>query len=130
MTLFDRLIALTLPFVPKPIVRKFANRYIAGETIDDALRVVANLNQRGIRATMDVLGEDIHNFEQARKAAAEYVRLLDEIHNRKLDANVSIKLTQFGLKIDRKACVELVDNLVRHAKAVGSFVRIDMEDSS
>src|SRR5262245_7437724 len=130
MALFDRLIALTLPFVPKPIVRKVANRYIAGETIEDALRVVASLNQRGIRATMDVLGEDIHNLDQARRAASEYVRLLDEIHNRKLDANVSIKLTQFGLKIDRKACVELVDSLVRHARSVGSFVRIDMEDSS
>src|SRR5580704_6875127 len=103
MSLFDRLIALTLPFVPKSIVRRIANRYIAGETIEDALRVAAGLNKSGIRATMDVLGEDIHTLDQARKACNEYTRLLDEIHARQIEANVSIKLSQFGLKLDKKA---------------------------
>jgi len=130
MTLFDRVVAFTLPAVPKPLVRKVANRYIAGETMEDALRVAAALNHRGIRATMDVLGEDIHRIEQSRLAAAEYMRLLENIYQRKIDANVSIKLTQFGLKVDRRICVELVGTLIRRAKEFGSFVRIDMEDSS
>jgi len=130
MTLLDRLIALTLPLVPKPVVRKVSNRYIAGETAADALRVAESLNARRIRATMDILGEDIHQIDQARRAQDEYVKLLDEIHRRKVDANVSIKLSQFGLKIDKTACVNLVDGLVRHARDLNNFVRIDMEDSS
>src|SRR5262245_1828329 len=130
MTLLDRLIALTLPLVPKPIVRKVSGRYIAGETPADALRVAENLNARGIRATMDILGEDIHQIEQARRAQDAYMQLLAEIHRRKVDANVSIKLSQFGLKLDETVCGELVDGLVRHARELNNFVRIDMEDSS
>ena len=130
MTLLDRLIALTLPLVPKPIVRKVSSRYIAGETPADALRVAENLNARGIRATMDILGEDIHQIEQARRAQDAYMQLLAEIHRRKVDANVSIKLSQFGLKLDKTVCVELIDGLVRHARELNNFVRIDMEDSS
>jgi proline dehydrogenase len=130
MTLFDRLIALTLPLVPKPIVRKVSSRYIAGETAADALRVAESLNARGIRATMDILGEDIHQTEQARRAHDAYMQLLDEIQRRKVDANVSIKLSQFGLKLDKSVCVDLVDGLVRHARELNNFVRIDMEDSS
>jgi len=130
MTVVDRLIALTLPLVPKSVVRKVANRYIAGESMDDAIRVAAALNTLGIRATMDVLGEDVHRFEQAQAAADEYTRLLEEIHRLQLDANVSIKLTQFGLKVDKRDCYELVDALLRRAASLRNFVRIDMEDSS
>jgi len=130
MTLLDRLIALTLPLVPKPIVRKVSSRYIAGETATDALRVAEGLNARGIHATMDILGEDIHQIDQAHRAQKAYMDLLDEIHRRKVDSNVSIKLSQFGLKIDKNVCVDLVDQLVGHARELNNFVRIDMEDSS
>ena len=130
MTLLDRLIALTLPLVPKPIVRKVSSRYIAGETATDALRVAEDLNARGIHATMDILGEDIHQIDQAHRAQKAYMDLLDEIHRRKVDSNVSIKLSQFGLKIDKNVCVDLVDQLVGHARELNNFVRIDMEDSS
>jgi proline dehydrogenase len=130
MTVLDRVIAHTLPIVPKPIVRKVANRYIAGETLEEALPVAAGLNQKGIRATLDILGEDVHNLDQARLEATSYLQLLEEIHRRRLDANVSIKLTQFGLKVDPQTCLELTDRLVRRAGELGNFVRIDMEDSS
>jgi proline dehydrogenase len=130
MTVVDRLVALTLPLVPKSIVRRVANRYIAGESMDDAIRVVTGLNKLGIRATMDVLGEDVVRLEQAQAAAGEYTRLLEEIHRLGLDANVSIKLSQFGLKVDKRDCYELVDALVRRAAGFQNFVRIDMEDSS
>ena len=130
MTLLDRAIARTLPAVPKGIVRRVANRYIAGETVDDALGVVAGLNQRGIRATLDILGEHIHNLDQARRAGEGYVALLDAIDRRKLDANISIKLTQLGLKVDFQTCFDLTNRLVGHAGELKNFVRIDMEDSS
>src|SRR5262249_20964410 len=130
MTILDRLIALTLPLVPKPIVRKVSSRYIAGETAADALRVAESLNARGIRATMDILGEDIHQIEQARRAHDDYMQLLDEIHSRKVDSNVSVKPSQFRLQLDKAGCVDLVDRLVRHARELNNFVRIDMEDSS
>jgi proline dehydrogenase len=130
MTLLDRAIASTLPLVPKGIVRRVANRYIAGETVDEALGVVARLNERGIRATLDILGEHIHNLDQARRAATGYVGLLDDIARRKLDANISIKLTQLGLKVDPSACFDMTAQLVGHANELKNFVRIDMEDSS
>jgi len=130
VTLLDRAIARTLPAVPKGIVRRVANRYIAGETVDDALRVVAGLNQRGIRATLDILGERIHNLDQARRAAVGYIGLLDAIDGGRLDANISIKLTQLGLKVDFATCFDLTNRLVQHAGELKNFVRIDMEDSS
>src|SRR5262245_33328155 len=113
MTFVDRAIAFTLPAVPKPIVRKISGRYIAGETVDQALTVAAGLNNRGIRATLDILGEDIYRLEQAHRAVNAYIQLLEEIGRRKLDANISIKLTQLGLKVDTEVCLELTDRLLR-----------------
>ena len=130
MALLDRAIAHTLPFVPKAIVKKVANRYIAGETLDDALRVAAGLNERGMRATLDILGEDIHNLDQARRAVNGYLQLLEQVDRRKLNTNLSVKLTQVGLKVDAGACLELTEGLVRRAQELNDFVRIDMEDSS
>ncbi len=130
MTLFDRVIARTLPAIPKSIVRRVANRYIAGETVGEALRVVAGLNERGIRATLDILGEDIHNLEQAQRAIDGYIHLVEQISRQKVEATISIKLTQLGLKVDPQACMEMADRLVRRARELNNFVRIDMEDSS
>jgi proline dehydrogenase len=130
LTFVDRVIARTLPAVPKSVVRRVANRYIAGETVDDAMRAVARLNERGIRATLDILGEHIHNLDQARTAAGEYMVVLEEIARRKTDSTISIKLTQLGLKMDAAACFDLTERLVRRARELNNFVRIDMEDSS
>src|SRR5215471_17424894 len=105
MSLLNHIIARTLPVVPKAIVRPVAKRYIAGETTDDALRVAKSLNARGIRATLDILGEHIRNLEQARKAVEEYLQLLEEIARRQVDSTISIKLTQLGLKVDTTACL-------------------------
>ncbi|HLH30043.1 MAG TPA: proline dehydrogenase family protein, partial [Terriglobia bacterium] len=88
------------------------------------------LNARGIRATLDILGEHIHTLEQARTAVDEYSHLLKEIARRQVDSTISIKLTQLGLKIDSRVCLDLAHRLVRHAKELNNFVRIDMEDSS
>src|SRR5262245_44838845 len=130
MTLLDRVIAQMLPLVPKGIVRRVANRYIAGETTEDALRVVAGLNAAGFRATLDILGEHIHSMDQAHRAIEEYLRLLEEIAVHRVDSTISIKLTQLGLKLDVRACLQMARRLVRRASELNNFVRIDMEDSS
>ena len=126
----NKLISLTLPFVPKPIVGVFSRPYIAGEHMSDAVRVVRELMAEGACATIDVLGEEVKDREKARNALANYMRVLDVIQEEKLDANISIKLTQLGLKIDKEFCFENIRTLVEAAKNHGNFVRIDMEDSS
>jgi len=96
----------------------------------DAIRVARNLNVKGFRATMDILGEDVHRLDQARDAAESYRTLLSEIHRAKIDSNVSVKLTQLGLKVDTRECLALAESVLTRAKEFGNFVRIDMEDSS
>lgn len=130
MNLLNRLIVSTLPAVPRPVVRYFAGRYIAGEELPDAVRVVRGLNGRGVMATLDVLGEHITRKEEASAARDMILSVLDAISRERLDSNVSVKLTQLGLQLDRSFCLENVRSIVQRAADQGSFVRIDMEDSS
>jgi proline dehydrogenase len=126
----DHLIARTLPFVPRPIVRHFAGRYIAGESLADAVRVLRELNGEGYMATLDVLGEEVRSRSLAAGAVQEYLSVLRSIQQERLDSNISVKLTQLGLKIDPDFCLDNTRTLVRQAETQGNFVRIDMEDSS
>ena len=122
-----------IPFVemlPKPVVRRFAWRYIAGETLEDAVRVVKDLNRKRLMATLDVLGENVSSEEASLKAAAQSEQVLHSINRERLDANVSIKPSQFGIKIDAAFCYANVRRLVEIAREYSNFVRIDMEDSS
>ena len=125
----DRAVVRLLPAIPKPIVRKVSNRYIAGATLDDACRVVSKLNAQGKMATIDVLGEHLENAEQARALVDEYDAVFDVIEENDLDSNVSIKLTALGLAIDRDLALENAEEVVKHAAESGNFVRIDMEES-
>ena len=128
--MLDRAIVRVLPAVPRSVVRRVAAPYIAGPTLDDARRVVSGLNAAGMRATVDVLGEEIAEPHEAEAIAQSYHAALEAIAADGLDANVSIKLTGFGLKLDPELSRTLVGELVRDADARGIFVRIDMEDSS
>lgn len=128
--LFHRVVVLLLPLVPRAIVGRVASRYIAGESLDDAVRVVRELNQRGFKGTIDVLGEDVTDLSQADAAADAYAELVERIHAERLDTGVSLKLTQFGLRLDEGRCRENLLRVVRAAAERGIFVRIDMEDSS
>jgi proline dehydrogenase len=125
----DRLIATSLPVVPKPLVRHFADRYMAGETLEDALATVASLNRIGAVATVDVLGEFIHERSQALRTADEYVALLDAIAREQLDSTVSVKLSALGLEFDPDLALELVTRVVEVAAGHSNRVRIDMEHS-
>jgi proline dehydrogenase len=130
VSVLDRLVAATLPITPKFVVGRVARRYIAGETIDDAVRVIRELNEKGVTATVDVLGEFITDFSEAKATADEYGRMLDAIVREKLQANLSIKLTAWGLGLDEKACRGLVRDLaVRIAVLPKGFLRIDMENT-
>ncbi|HEV8102800.1 MAG TPA: proline dehydrogenase family protein [Gaiellaceae bacterium] len=126
----DRTIVRLLPAVPRPVVQRLSARYIAGSTIDDAARVVDELNGQGKLATVDVLGEEITNAGEARAIAGQYHHLLARIDDDDLDSNISIKLTALGLDLDLGLCRENLEAVVRDAKERQSFVRIDMEDSS
>ena len=128
--ILDRTIARVLPAVPKPLVHKLAERYIAGSTLEDACGVVKTVNAQGKLATIDVLGEEITRDEEARAIAGAYLDVFETIERQGLDSNVSIKLTALGLKLDYELCRENLEAVVRDAARRGNFVRIDMEDSS
>jgi proline dehydrogenase len=130
VAVLDRAIVRLLPAVPKPVVRRIADRYIAGTELSDALRVVRELNGQGKMATIDVLGEEITNPDEARAIEQEYLDVFAAIERERLDSNVSVKLTALGLKLDYGLCRENLEAVVRNAAERGNFVRIDMEDSS
>lgn len=128
MGLFQRAVVHTLPLVPRAAVGRVASRYVAGETLDEAVATVRRLNGRGAMATVDVLGEEVGEPETARAAVDEYLRVLAAIEREGLDCNVSIKLTLLGLKIDRDFCRDNVAAVAEAAARRGNFVRLDMED--
>ena len=130
MALLDRAIVRLLPAVPRPVVRRLSERYIAGSELADAVRVVLAINAEGKRATIDVLGEVICNADEARAIADEYVDVLEEIGSRRLDSTISVKLTGLGLKLDYDLCRANLERVVREAAARANVVTIDMEDSS
>jgi proline dehydrogenase len=128
--LLDRVIVRLLPAVPRPVVRRLSAPYIAGATLDDARRTVAGLNAEGKLGTVDVLGEEVTRAAEAEAVASAYHAVLDAIAGDQLDANVSVKLTALGLKVDLDLCRSLLATVVADAAARGIFVRIDMEDST
>ncbi len=130
MNIFNKAVVSILPVFPKKIVRIFANRYIAGDNINDAVKKVKELNSKGIMATMDVLGEAIKNKEEAIQSKQESIEVLDVIEKHKLNSNLSVKLTMIGLNLDYNFCLGLITEIVEYAKNKNNFVRIDMEDSS
>jgi len=130
MPLFDQLIRYGMPFVPKAIVGKIAQRYVAGEDVADAVRTIRELNNEGAMATVDVLGEEVRESSKAEAAVEQYLGLLDTIDREQVDANVSIKPTMLGLKIDEEMCCGHIRTIVEKAAELDNFVRIDMEDNT
>lgn len=128
MSLFGRLVVTTLPLAPKFLVGRVASRYVAGETLEEALDTVRELNADGAMATLDLLGEEVTDRAKAEAAVTEYLRLFAAIRERRLDANVSLKLTLLGLKIDQGFCRDNVERIAAAAAEHGNFVRLDMED--
>ena len=112
------------------LARKLASRFVAGETIDEAIPTLRDLNASNLSASLDLLGESVLHAEEAQRACRTYLDLLERIHGARANANVSVKLTQMGLDIDEKLCLGNMRAIIGKAKQYDSFVRIDMEQSS
>ncbi len=129
MSFFHIILVKTVQFMPEKVLWFFSKNYIAGKTLSSAIKVVKDLNSKGMLATIDVLGESIETKEEAIHAKEQAMEVLDAIVEHNLNANVSIKPTQFGLAIDEDFAYEQILELVKRAGELNSFIRIDMEDS-
>ena len=112
------------------LARKLASRFVAGETIDEAIPTLRDLNASNLSASLDLLGESVLHAEEAQRACRTYLDLLERSHGAGANANVSVKLTQMGLDIDEKLCLGNMRAIIGKAKQYDSFVRVDMEQSS
>jgi proline dehydrogenase len=130
VSLFHRLLIAPIPYMPKSVVWQLSRRYIAGTDLESAYRAVVALNAIDCSATVDVLGEDSTQSTEVELARDLYLSALDGIRDNNLDCNISIKLSDMGLRFDRELCFAAMSTLVRKANERGIFVRIDMEDSS
>jgi len=130
LAIFDRAIVRMLPAVPRPLVQMLAGRYIAGTELKDARETVREINAEGKAATIDVLGEEITNEDEAAAIVRAYQDVFADIEHCGLDSNVSVKLTALGLNLDYEVCRANLRVVVEDAASRGNFVRIDMEDSS
>src|SRR5947209_10659166 len=130
VAILDRAIVRLLPAVPRPVVQKLSERYIAGSELKDARETVRRLNAERKMATIDVLGEEITNEDEAAAIVRAYQDVFADIEHCGLDSNVSVKLTALGLKLDYEVCRENLALAVEEAEARGNCLRIDMEDWS
>lgn len=130
MNILNKLIVSIVQMMPPKIVGFFSRKYIAGESLEDGIRVVKELNSKGIYATMDVLGESVKNKEESVDAKNKAMEVLEAIEKHKLMSNLSIKPTQMGLLIDEEFAYNQILELVKKAHEINNFVRIDMEDST
>ncbi len=127
--MFNKLIAALLPYFPKKFVWIFSKPYIAGENIEDAVKVAKDLNSKGCMVTMDILGEFIKTLDEAEANTQEYIELIDRIEKEGIDGNYSVKPTMFGLLIDKEKCYQYIRQIVAKAAEYNNFIRVDMEDS-
>lgn len=131
MAVLDRVVSgILLPLVPKGVAKRFASRYVPGETLEDALAAASRMNALGMCASLDILGEYSATLNDAIAAADEYISALEAIADRKIDSNISVKPTHLGLKINPEKCYELYRELCSKARQTDNFVRIDMENSA
>ncbi len=125
----NQLITFLLPYMPKKLVWVFSKKYIAGETIEDAIKVCRDLNDKGIKFTLDLLGEFITRLDEAERNKDAYLNIIDRIEKEKLDGNYSLKPSMFGLLLDEEICFRNIREIVQKAAEKNNFIRIDMEDS-
>jgi len=127
--MLNQLLAGLLPYFPKKFVWIFSKKYIAGETIEDAIRVSKELNSKGIKVTIDLLGEFITDLSEADRNCEAYLDIIDRIQAQKIDGNYSLKPTMFGLLLNKETCYANIRKIVSKAAGYNSFIRVDMEDS-
>ncbi len=129
MGIIDKAIAQSVPVVPRPIVKKISSRYIAGDTLEEAVETVRNLNKQGCVATIDLLGESTESKADAAAKLRDYKKVIDALDEHGLESGISVKPTGFGLTLNEELCRANLEEIVEYAGARGRFVRVDMEDS-
>jgi proline dehydrogenase len=129
MGIVDRAIANSVPVIPRPVVKKISGRYIAGDTLDEAVKTVRDLNREGCVATIDLLGESTESKADAAGKLKDYKKVVDTLDEHGLKGGISIKLTGLGLTLNEELCRANVEEIVEYAGESGRFVRVDMEDS-
>jgi proline dehydrogenase len=129
MGILDRAIANSVPAIPRPVVRRISRRYIAGDTLEEAVDTVRELNRSGGVATIDLLGESTESKADAARTLREYEKVIDALDEHNLDSGISVKLTGLGLTINEELCRANLEQIVSYAGEKGRFVRVDMEDS-
>jgi proline dehydrogenase len=125
----DRAIAESVPVIPRPIVRRISRRYIAGDTLEEAVETVRDLNRQGCVATIDLLGESTGSKADAAQKLNDYKKIVDTLDVCDLDAGISVKLTGLGLTLGEELCRANLEEIVEYAGTRNRFVRVDMEDS-
>ncbi len=110
--------------------RGVSRRFVAGETLNEAMETTRKINQQGMHVSLDHLGENVSDEREAKRSAQDYISALDSIKQKGVDANISIKLTALGLDISQELCEQNVCNILEHANKYGIFVRLDMEGSA
>lgn len=130
MRMFNTVAALAIPFIPRALIRKISRRYIAGESLADAIERVQALNALGFSTTLDVLGETVSSAGEAETMTGEYMKVLDAIQAHGLNAEISIKPSALGLLVDEAVCERLIRHILNVAAVHGNFACVDMEDVS
>jgi len=129
MRIINSIVVRTAPLMPKFMIGKIASVYVAGDSLEDGLKLAKKLNEKGFSATLDLLGEEVENRKQTNQIRNSYCDLLDGIANWGIDCNVSLKLTALGLKIDEELCWDNLSVVLDKAKEYKNFIRLDMENS-
>ena len=130
MSLLNNIIIKTMPILPKKMVKIIADKYVAGNTISDALHKTKNLNSQGYEVTIDLLGEHINDLNETTNITNIYIELLDQIHSKNLLSNISVKPTHVGLDIGIDTFKKNAVKLVEKAQQLNNFIRFDMESST
>src|SRR5215208_429434 len=129
MGIVDKAIANSVPVIPRPVVKRISSRYIAGDTLEDAISTVRDLNEQGCVATIDLLGESTESKAAAAATLKDYKKVVDGIDEHGLKSGISVKLTGLGLTLSEELCRANLEEIVEYAGARDRFVRVDMEDS-
>ena len=129
MGVIDKAIANSVPVIPRPIVKRISSRYIAGDTLEEAVSTVRDLNERGCVATIDLLGESTESKADAAGKLKDYKKVVDTLDEHDLRSGISVKLTGLGLALNEELCRANLEEIVEYAADKGRFVRVDMEDS-
>ena len=129
MGIIDRAVANSVAVIPRPVVRRIAGRYMAGERLEEAIETIRDLYEQGCVATVDVLGESTQSTRDAAEKLQQYKQVVDALETNELPSGISVKLTGLGLVLDEALCRRNLEEITVYAGERGRFVRVDMEDS-